>query len=77
MGALFAIIALLMVLLIALTLFGNELYWRRRISACGLILLFCSIYLIHYLDGLNYQVKYYATELAKYRPVDISKMPDK
>lgn len=72
MGAFFAILSLLMVLVIALTLFGNELYWRKRISACGIILLISSVYLIHYLDGLNHQLKYYATELAKYEPVDVS-----
>lgn len=74
MSAAFAILVLIMVLLIAITLFGNELYWRHRISACGLILLVCSVYLMYYLDSLNQQVLYYATELAKYQPVDISNL---
>lgn len=69
MGAFFAIVALGLVFLTSFVLFANELYYRRRVSACGLICFFCSIYLMFYLHDINETIIGYAVELSKFEEV--------
>ncbi|BCM95177.1 hypothetical protein [Burkholderia phage FLC6] len=69
MQAVFAIIALGFLLLSSLVLFCNELYFRKRISAVGLVVLVCTVFLMYYLHGLNDQILTYVHDLAKYQTV--------
>ncbi|YP_009212980.1 hypothetical protein AVU38_gp131 [Ralstonia phage RSL2] len=69
MLAVFAIIALGFLLLSSLILFGNELYYRKRVSAVGIIVMVCTVFLMYYLHGLNDQILTYVHDLAKYQTV--------
>jgi hypothetical protein len=69
MLAVFAIIALGFLLLTSLVLFCNELYFRKRVSACGAIVMVCTVFLMYYLHGLNSQILTYVHDLAKYQTV--------
>lgn len=70
-----AIIALFTILGTALVLFLNELYYRRQVSACGVVLLICTVFLMWYFSGLSEQLVYLVTELGKYQQVDLTKGP--
>lgn len=69
MQAVLAIIALGLLLVASIILFCNELYFRKRISAVGIIVLLCTVFLMHYLHGLNDQMLMYVHDLAKYQTV--------
>jgi hypothetical protein len=69
MNAILAITALGFLLLSSLILFGNELYFRKRISAVGTIVFVATVFLMWYLHGLNDQILTYVHDLAKYQTV--------
>lgn len=69
MQAVLAIIALGLLLLTSLVMFCNELFYRRRVSALGLIVFVCTVFLMYYLHGLNDQILVYVKDLAKYQTV--------
>lgn len=69
MQAFLAITALGLLLAVAFIIVFKELFYRRRVSACGIIVLVCSVFLMHYLHGLNGQILKLAKDLAKYQPV--------
>lgn len=69
MQAFLAITALALLLLTSLVLFCNVLYYHKRVSALGCIVFVCSVFLMHYLHGMNTQILTYVKELAKYQIV--------
>jgi hypothetical protein len=71
--AAFAIISLAALLIISVIMFLNELYYRKRISSCGMIVFLSTLFLMYYLDVLNKDILHYAVKLAKYQQVDIPK----
>lgn len=69
MQAFMAITALGLLLIVSLIMFCNELYARKKVSALGCIVFVCSVFLMHYLHGMNVQVLTYAKDLSKYQIV--------
>jgi len=69
MQAFLAITALGLLLVVSMIIICNELFYRRRVSVCGAIVLVCAVFLMHYLHGLNGQILTLAKSLAKYQPV--------
>lgn len=73
MMAAFAIISLGALLVTSLIMFLNELYYRKRISSCGMVVFLATIFLMYYLDVLNKDILHYAVKLAKYQQVNLPK----
>lgn len=73
MSAPIAILALGLLFIVAFSMFGNELFYRKRVSMLGLISLICSVYLMFYLSDLNDDIKVLTEQLAKYQPVTLPK----
>lgn len=73
MNATLAIISLGLLLGVAFVQFANELYYRRRVSALGVIILMATLFLMWYLHMLNDDLINLTMELGKYQPVIIPK----
>jgi hypothetical protein len=73
MNATLAIISLGLLLGVAFVQFANELYYRRRVSALGVIILMATLFLMWYLHNLNADLINLTMELGKYQPVIIPK----
>jgi hypothetical protein len=73
MNATLAIISLGLLLCVSFVQFANELYYSRRVSALGAIVLMSSLYLMWYLHHLNGDLINLTLELGKYQPVIIPK----
>lgn len=69
MQAFLAITALGLLLLVSIIMLCNELFYRRRASVLGIIVLLCAVFLMHYLHGLNGQILILAKDLSKYQLV--------
>lgn len=73
MSATITMICLGLLLLVSVIQFCNELYWRKRVSMLGVIVMFSSVYLMWYLHGLNNDILELAQELSKYQIVKLPK----
>lgn len=56
MSAGFALVAMGLLILVALIQFGNELYYRKRVSALGVIVLVSTVYLMWYMHDITQQM---------------------
>lgn len=56
MSAGFALVAMGLLILVALIMFGNELYYRKRVSALGIIVLVTTVYLMWYMHDITEQM---------------------
>jgi threonine/homoserine/homoserine lactone efflux protein len=56
MTAGFALVAMGLLILVALIMFGNELYYRKRVSALGIIVLVSTVYLMWYMHDITEQM---------------------
>lgn len=73
MSATLAIVALLLIFFVAIIQFGNELYYRKRVSMLGMIVFLSSIYLMFYLHELNEDILELVQQLSQYQIVKLPK----
>lgn len=71
MTAFIASTALFVILVMALLMFGNELYYRKRVSVVGVLLLICFGYLTWYQSQLVDDIRELSLQLAKYQTVKL------
>lgn len=73
MNPAFAILALVLIFVVSIIQFGNELYYRKRASMLGMIVFLSSIYLMFYLHELNQDILELVNQLAQYQEVKLPK----
>lgn len=71
MTAFIAAVALFIILVMSLLMFGNELYYRKRVSVIGVMLFICFGYLTWYQSQLVDDIRDISLQLAKYQPVKL------
>lgn len=73
MTAPLAIISLALLLIVFVSQFGNELYYRKRVSALGVMTMVATVYLMWYLHTLNNDILELVQQLAQYQTVKLPK----
>lgn len=51
-----ALIAMGALIIVALIMFANELYYRKRVSALGVIVMIATVYLMWYMHDITRQM---------------------